>query len=73
MSYKYKVLETCHAGGRMCRKGAVIEFKDKVNNKYLEQVNDNDIIILKKEGQPLSSLNKKPRITTGMAANIKDE
>ena len=68
---KYKVLETCHAGGRMCRKGQVVEFKDAVDNKYLEKVSNFVKVTKKKEGQALRDLSKKTKSTTGMSAKRK--
>lgn len=74
---KYKVLETCHAGGRMCRKGAIIESTTEIKNKYLEEVADGGQDAPKKEKnpdqKPLSSLGNKPEIKTGMAAKKKKE
>jgi hypothetical protein len=65
---KYKVLKTCHAGGRMCREGTIVEFKTEVDNKYLEPVAKKTPVPPKREGQTLKDLGKREEPTTGMAA-----
>lgn len=72
--FKYKVLTTCHVGGRRCREGEVVEFNDPIKNKYLEPTDVEKTKINKRPDEaPLSSLSKKTKITTGMAAGLKDE
>lgn len=75
---KYLVLKTCHAGGRMCREGQIVDVdlgKDakgkKIVNKYLEPYKGKKVE-KKAEGQSLSDLAPKGKIDTGMAAK-KDE
>lgn len=76
---KYKVLETCHTGGRFCRKGTIVEFPEEVVNEYLEPITEKQIKEEKekevkvKPKQALKDLGKKEEITTGMAAKRKDE
>ena len=73
---KYKVLKTCHAGGRKCIEGTVVEM-DKIDNKYLElikapkkEAKKDDAP--KGQGQTLASLAPKNDLKTGMNAK-KDE
>lgn len=68
---KYEVLETCHAGGRYCTKGEIVEFKEEVTNKYLKPVGKAAPVKEKKSGQALKDLQNKPEIKTGMAAKKK--
>ena len=75
---KYKVLKTCHAGGRMCREGAIVDFKEKIDNKYLELVVEKkgakkEKEEPKKEGQSLGDLGKRQKMTTGMSAKRGEE
>jgi len=74
---KYEVLVTCHAGGRYCKKGEngvvnIVEFRDEIVSPYLKPIGKVKVVEpVKKKGQALSSLGKKPEITTGMAAKRK--
>ena len=77
MGYKYEVLVTCHAGGRMCRKGEngvvnIVELDKEIDSPYLKKLS-NFAKVTKpiKQGKALKSLGKKPEITTGMAAKRK--
>ncbi len=70
LMYQYKVLTTCYAGGRKCREGSIIAFEKQVDNKYLKPVNSK-VAPKKKTGRGLSSLQSKPKLTTGMAAKRK--
>lgn len=69
---KYEVLRTCHTGGRMCRKGMIVEFKDEIVNEHLKPLSKNTVVPEKKTGETLKGLGKKPELTTGMAAKRKE-
>ena len=75
--YKYEILTTCHVGGRMCRAGKdgvvnIVEFRDEIVSPYLKPIGKVKVVEpVKKKGQALSSLGKKPEIITGMAAKRK--
>ena len=74
---KYEVLTTCHVGGRYCRKGKdgvvnIVDLEANIDSPYLKKVsNFVKVTKLVKKGKALSSLGKKPEITTGMAAKRK--
>ena len=68
---KYKVLEKCHVGGRMCHKDTIVEFNKKIDNKYLKPVDNKSKVAAKKQGETLGGLHHKPVVTGGMAAKSK--
>ncbi len=77
---KYKVINTCHAGGRVCREGEIVDVDlgkdDKgkaITNRHLEPVKA-ETKVTKSEGpkETLATLGKKPaKVKTGMAAEKK--
>ena len=76
---KYEVLTTCHVGGRYCKKGEhgvvnIVDLEANLDSPYLKKVS-NFVKVTKpiKQGKALSSLGKKPKITTGMAAKRKEK